>query len=525
MDRAAPPWIEALQHPACYDHPVTKVELVETHASWVLLAGAYAYKVKKPVDFGFLDFSTLEKRHHFCREELRLNRRTAPDLYLAVVAIGGDPRRPLLGGTPVLDYAVKMRRFPQEAQFDRLLAAGRLEAAQLERFAERLATLHRQLPAAEPGSRFGTPEAILAPVRQNFEQLQPLVTDAAARTTLTALEAWSLERSAALGACFCRRRELGSVRECHGDVHLANIAWLEGEPVLFDCIEFNENFRWIDLVNDYAFLVMDLDDRGKATLGWRFLNRYLRVSGDYAGLELLRFYQVYRALVRAKVAYLRLDQETDGASRARDLELAKSYLDLAAGYTLPRPAPLLITHGLSGSGKSGFAQQLAPLLGAVTLHSDVERKRLHGLAAEESSGSPPGGGIYRPADHLATYRRLGELAETVVRAGFPVIVDATFLRRAQRAQLQALAQALQTPFAILDFQVPEAELRRRVARRSSEGAAVSEATLAVLDAQLAQAEPLSAAERAASLAVRAATPVEAVGARVRALAYSDRIRL
>jgi len=498
MERTVPPWIASLLRPAGYDHPVDTVELVETHASWVLLAGEFAYKIKKPVDFGFLDFSTLEKRRHFCHEELRLNRRTAPELYLAVVPIGGDPQRPVPGGEPAIDYAVKMRRFPQECQFDRLLAAGRLEGEQIERFAEQLAAIHEQLAVAAADSGFGTPQAILAPIRQNFDQLRPLVTGGEGES-IAALERWSLERFAALEAVFLRRREQGRVRECHGDVHLGNIVWLDGAPVLFDGIEFNANFRWIDLVNDYAFLVMDLDDRGNPALGWRFLNRYLRSGGDYAGLELLRFYQVYRALVRAKVAFLRLGQETDRADRARDRALAASYLSLAAGYTASRPTPLLITHGFSGSGKSSFVGRLAPLLGAVILHSDVERKRLHGLAATQASGSPVAGGIYGPEAHLATYARLQELAATVLNAGLPAIVDATFLRQAQREQLCRLARQRGVPFAILDCRVPEAELRRRVAARGGEGGAVSEATLAVLERQFASAEPLTAAEVALSL--------------------------
>lgn len=514
MTQALPSWIEALQMPACYDHPVDRVELIETHASWVLLAGAFAYKIKKPVDFGFLDFSTLDKRRHFCREELRLNRRTAPDLYLEVVAIGGEPEAPRLGGAPVLDYAVKMRRFPQECQFDRLLAAGRLEAAQLEGFAAQLVAIHATLPRVDLDSTYGTPESILAPVRQNFDQLRSLVAGEPACQRLDELERWSLERFALLHPVLTRRRAEGFVRECHGDVHLANIAWLQDQAVLFDCIEFNENFRWIDLVNDYAFLVMDLDDRGEDALGWRFLNRYLRDGGDYAGLELLRFYQVYRALVRAKVAFFKLGQETVTAEKNRDLQRAEGYLHLAAGYTRHRATPLIITCGLSGSGKSRFVSLLAPRLGAITLHSDVERKRLHGLSAEASSRSPVGGGIYREADHQATYRQLEQLAATVVQAGFPAIVDATFLLREQRARLLRLAAGLRVPFVILDCQVPEAELRRRVEQRSAQGRAVSEAGLAVLDRQLEQAEPLSGAELACTLRVTPTTSVEEIVTRL-----------
>lgn len=263
---------------------------------------------------------------------------------------------------------------------------------------------------------------------------------------------------------------------------------------------------------------MDLDDRGQEGFGWRFLNRYLGISGDYAGLELLRFYQVYRALVRAKVAFFRLGQETAAAARASDLALAEGYLELAAGYTRGRTTPLLITHGLSGSGKSSFVRRLAPLTGAINLHSDVERKRLHGLAAEAASRSPVAGGIYRPADHLATYRRLEELAASVLGSGFPVIVDATFLRQAQRDRLRRLATERGAPFAILDFEVPEAELRRRVEQRSARGGAVSEATTAVLARQLEQAEALTGAEQKVCLSVHPGTRAEAIAGRLADLA-------
>ncbi len=489
--------LRALQQPTFYDHPVEQVELIETHISWVFLAGDYVYKLKKPVDFGFLDFSTLEKRRCCCEAELRLNRRFAPQLYLQVVSIGGAPEAPTLHGQPALEYAVKMRRFDQHAQLDRLLEAGELEIGQIEAFADLIAELHRSAPVATAAQPFGSCPAILAPIAENFAQIRPLLC-AQEQQQLHELENWSNNHGTDLQQRFRQRKAAGMIRECHGDLHLANMAWYEGGPILFDGIEFNANLRWIDLCNDIAFLVMDLDDRGQPQLGWRFLNRYLQQLGDYPGLRLLRFYQVYRAMVRAKVLCLRLNQPgvTD-SEREQDLRLYHSYLALAGSYTRPRRGKLLITHGLSGSGKTSFARELAAHFGAIHLQSDRERKRLHGFAGAADSGSSVGGGIYSAAATAATYRRLLELAELVLLAGYPVIIDATFLQRQQRELFRKLAGKRQVPLLILDFPVADDELRRRIEQRTAGGGDVSEATLEVLNRQIRTEEPLTAEERPA----------------------------
>ncbi len=299
--------IQAMQQPGFYDHPVAQVELIETHISWVFLAGDFAYKVKKPVNFGFLDFSTLARRQHFCLEELRLNRRFAPRLYLDVKAIGGDPASPRMNATPVLDYAVKMKRFEQQDQLDRVLTRGRLDDRQLACFSTMIAKVHQIAAVSEAEQPYGTPQSIIEPVLENFNQVRSLLAAAECRH-LGQLEEWSRRTHGELYELLRQRKRDGFVRECHGDLHLANMAWVDGEPILFDCIEFNENLRWIDVINDIAFLFMDLADRGQKKLGWSFLNHYLQKTGDYQGLQLLRFYAVYRAMVRAKVNCLRLAQ-------------------------------------------------------------------------------------------------------------------------------------------------------------------------------------------------------------------------
>ena len=469
------------------------VEVVETHISWVLLSGNVAWKIKKAVDFGFLDFSTLEQRRFYCEEELRLNRRLAPDLYLEVAPISGTPAAPVLSGTgKVIEYAVKMRRFPASSQFDVMLAHGTLEATHLDAVARKIAAFHQQAAAAAPDSPFGTPEAVHLPVRQNFAQIRPLLDAPADLARLDTLGAWSEAAFQRLAPRFAQRREQGFIRECHGDLHLGNLAWFEGEAMPFDCLEFNENLRWVDVISEIAFLVMDLHDRRQPELAWHALNAYLETGGDYAGLALLRYYLVYRALVRAKVAALggaRPALQGEALMRCRD------YLALAEAFIHPLAPFLVITHGLSGSGKTTLSGRMATRRGAIRLRSDIERKRLFGLDGMARSGSALDGGIYTPQAHQQTYRQLEELARAVIEAGWPVIVDAAFLRRAERAVFQTLAQRCAVDFAILDLQAPPAILRERIMARESAGNDASEATLAVLEKQLTWDEPLDTEER------------------------------
>ncbi len=497
-----PPLIAALHEPHRYDHPVEHVTLVETHISWVLLTGRYAYKIKKPLDLGFLDFSTLDKRRHFCEEELRLNRRLAPEIYLAVVPITGTPDDPHLGGTGTpIEHAVKMVQFPQEAQLDRVLARGALRPEHIDDLAARIADFHRHAAVAGPDSPFGTPERVWHPVHENFEQIRARINETR-RPPLERLEHWSQTAFERLRDNFTARKREGFVRECHGDAHLANMVLLDNRVVPFDCLEFNDNLRWIDVMNEVAFTVMDLADRGQRAYARRFLNAYLEHSGDYAGLKLLRFYQVYRALVRAKVAAIRLSQP--GLSSAEQERIGihyRGYIDLAGRYTRPTRPALMIAHGLSGTGKTTLTQGLVERLGAVRVRSDVERKRLHGLAAAARSGSAPDEGLYTAEAGARTYDRLAELARAIIGAGHTTILDATFLRRAQRERMQALAAELRVPFLILAFEASETTLRERVVVREQTGVDASEAGLAVLEHQLASAEPLAAEEQAHALTI------------------------
>ena len=362
-----PELIRSLLQPAVYEHPVREIQLIETHISWVILTGDYVYKIKKPVNFGFLDFSTLEKRHHYCEEEIRLNRRLAPQLYLDVVRICGTPQKPQINGDgPVIEYAVRMRQFSQQNQLDRLLDTQGLDVALMDQLAQTVARFHLSIRPVESDSPFGDFSHVKQPMMENFSQIRTALSNESVNQRLVAIENWVTSQLLALKDTIEQRKANGFIRECHGDMHLRNIALWKQEIVIFDCIEFNENFYWIDVISEIAFLIMDLEDRQQQACATRFLNAYLAITGDYAGLVLLRLYKVYRALVRAKVDALRASQEPPGSATCQAaVDDCLQYLHLAEQYTQPTTPCLLINHGLSGSGKSYVSRLLLQELPAI----------------------------------------------------------------------------------------------------------------------------------------------------------------
>ncbi len=474
----------------------TPVDLIETHISWVLLAGTLAYKLKKPVKLPFLDFSDAERRRHFCEEELRVNRRFAPQIYLGLSRVTGSLAEPRLDGDgPLLDHAVRMRRFPADALLATRALAGPLDAAMLESLAAQIAGWQDR---AEPAPASGTwgggalhamALATLDGVAAQWPQR---------RADIDVLRRWFAAQGDALAPLWAARRTTRQVREGHGDLHLANIVELDSGWSPFDAIEFDPALRFIDVVDDVAFTAMDLKVHGQPVAAARFINAWIEASGDHAGLPLWRHALVYRALVRALVTGLR----APAACRPSALD----YLTLALGEARATPAPALaLTHGLPGSGKSHVALQLLGQTGALRLRSDVERKRLLGLAP--LAATPPGGGAYGADTTRRTYARLAGLARTALAAGWPVVVDAAFLRRAERLEFAALAAELGCPFVLLHCDAPMALLRERIVARQARGDDPSEAGLAVLEQLAAQAEPLDADERRHTLGVDTSAPL------------------
>lgn len=471
-----------------------EVRLLETHISWVILSGMYAYKIKKPVNFGFLDFSSLADRKRFCQEEIRLNRRMAPDLYLDVVPITETESGTEIGGRgPVVEYAVRMKRFEQSDQLDNQLNAGLVTPADMNGFARRLATFHERAAVARGALAKQHPDQVHGAVMDNIETiLRSRLLNADQRRQVEELEAWTRQRFDELEAKLIVRAENGRVRECHGDLHLSNLVRLaDGSVTAFDCIEFSDELRWIDVLNDAAFLVMDLMERNRPDLAHGFLSAYLERSGDYQDLDLLRFFLVYRSLVRAKVALLMA--AIPGVSKV-DLASAgqrcQSHLDLALKLSTTQPPNLVLMRGYSGSGKSWISERLAMYLPAIRMRSDLERKRLFGIPRLAFTRSPVNEGIYTPEASVQTYQMLEANARSMLQAGFNVIVDASFLDRERRQIFENLAREMGTGYLVLDVKAPTRLLRHRIARRQAEGGDPSEASLKVLERQMSQASEL-----------------------------------
>ena len=493
--------IAALQNPAVYPHPVEDIQVIETHISWVILTGPYAYKIKKAVNFGFLDFTGIDARKHFCSEEVRLNQRLTDGLYLEVVAITGSEDAPQLNGDgPAIEYAVKMRQFPQTQLLGDMQKRGELSETHIDDLAQQIARFHAEAPPVPAEHPLGDPHAIMAPVRQNFEQIRPLLSEPADIQQLDALEAWAEDEFTRLLPLLELRRHNGSIRECHGDIHLGNATILDNEVMLFDCIEFNEAFRLIDVASDAAFLAMDLEDRGLKPLSRRFTNAWLELTGDYQAMPLFNFYKAYRAMVRGKVNLFRLEQESEPVQRAVIVRQYRSYANLAESYSAIPSRLLAITHGISAVGKSYVAMRLVEALGALRLRSDFERKRLFGEQDSEQQNIL-GGGIYNPNASAAVYQRLHTLAADALQAGFPVVIDATYLKSEQRQDAWKIAENSGAPFLILDCQAPDEVVATWLKQRQAEGLDPSDATAEVILAQRENLEPLSSEEIAQSYRV------------------------
>lgn len=481
--------IESLKNPEFYPHPVGDIQVIETHISWLILTGEYAYKIKKPVDFGFLDFTSLSKRQHFCEEELRLNQRLAPDIYESVISIGGSEDTPTYNAEDeIIEYAVKMQQFNPEQRLDLLLACKRFEAGWIDTLAEQVAEFHSKIPIVAQDSPWGESETLWEVVSDNFRHITEAISELDDWHKVQHLSQFTAQQFRKLLPLIRSRKLNGHIRECHGDLHLANITLFHDELRLFDCIEFNLQFRWIDTMSDLAFLLMDLEANGEFRWANRCLNRYLEISGDYEAAPLLNFYKAYRSMVRAKVAVL---------GDMHDLDTLRRYLKLTDYYARKRVPVLYLMHGISGSGKSHLSQQLVDQTDTIRIRSDVERKRLFrelSLKGEKLD-------LYGPQMNTHTFHRLHDLTSDLLRNGYSVVVDATFIRQRTRSSYIELAKQLKIPIRIVACDCEQKLIEARLKKREQEGQDISDADIAVMQDQLKHIQPLTEAEQALTVRV------------------------
>lgn len=488
-----PPLVQRLLEPGAYPHPTAGIRLVETHISWVFLTGPFAYKVKKPVDFGFLDFTTLERRRGFCEAEVRISGRFAPELYIGAVPITGSADEPRVDGTgPPIEWAVKLVQFDEAERLDDLFAAGRLTATDCERLGGEIARVEESLPVAAADAGWGTAERVRAAVATMAARLREARPEAGER--IAEIERWIDHGLGAAERVIAARLAAGRVRECHGDLHLANIVLHEGRIMAFDAIEFSPELRWIDVASDIAFLVMDVQARGRPDLAAHVVSGWMEAANDHAAAAVLPIYEVYRAVVRAGVAALRGDRDAPpGSARAE----TDRYLDLAERLTHRGRPRLFATCGVSGSGKTTLAARVVGACNAVRLRSDVERKRLAGMRpTDRPADAAHAEAVYGADASRRVYERLAAVARGLLAAGMSVVIDATCNHRWQREMLAAAARDCGVPLVWLDFDVPAEVVLARVATRAAAGTDASDASIDVVRMQLAEREPITAAELA-----------------------------
>lgn len=488
VDVSLPPLIQEMLKPEFYPHPVeTPIRLIQTHVSYVTLTGDYAYKVKKAVNFGFLDYSTLEKRQHFCEEEIRLNQRTAAPIYLEALPISQQDDHYILETVGnVVEYVVKMRQFPQSALLSHLFERGELTEELLRRLAEAIAQFHLNAQTDEYIRSFGTVDSIRQSIDENYEQTVGFIGGPQTQKQFDETKAYTDRFFATQLKLFQQRREQNKIRACHGDLHLNNICYWQDQLLLFDCIEFNESFRFVDVMFDIAYIIMDLTVNGREDLAAIFLSHYVEQTGDWEGLQVLPLYVSRQSYVRAKVmSFLLGDPSVAEADKQATAATAAKYYTLAWSYVQQRQGRLLIMSGLSGSGKSTVARELSRQLGGIYLRSDAVRKHLAGIPVAQRGDNS----LYIPEMSQKTYSRLVDLGAALASQGYTIILDAKFDTQATRQRAIAAAQMHNLALTIVHCEAPLDILKERVQQRSGD---IADATLEVLEKQ--QLEPFTAAE-------------------------------
>jgi len=494
-----PQVLAALGRPDFYPHPAGGVEHLQTHISHIFLAGDFAYKLKKPVALGFLDFTSLEARRDLCIQELRLNRRLAPWVYLEVLAVvqglGGLALAPLDDpGGEAVEYVLKMARLDQDRMMDCLLDQGRVDEAQVRALARLLADFYARAGRGPEVDFAGRPEQVRLNVEENFRQTRDYQGICVAPARWQAVQGYSLGFMRENWDLFNQRVASGHIVDGHGDLHSGNINLPEpGEPVVFDCIEFNQRFRHGDAACDLGFLAMDLDHHGEPGLRAALIEEYLAASGDQGLSEVLNFYMCYRAVVRAKVfGFMHDDPGLELAERFRDLDRARAYFRQAAAYAGGEPPYFLVClMGRMGTGKSYLAGLLSRATGWPRVSSDVVRKQRAGLIPGQASHDAWGQGLYGPAATDDTYGALARRAASRLAMGGSIIVDASFASEARRRRFLDLAREQGAQTLFVEVYASTQVVAQRLARREAQGGSASDGRPELVAAQAASWEEAS----------------------------------
>ncbi len=468
-EKRLPELIRQMMVPEFYPHPVrVPIRLKQTHISYVLLTGLYAYKVKKPVDLDFLDFTHMSQRKYYCEEELRLNKRMTQDFYVDVLPIRqtAPDSYSLAGGSgKVAEYVLRMREFSQQSLFSNLFKKGKLRVSHMEELGALVAETHRTAPTNDRIQAYGSFKHLAAVAEENYQSSMTFIGRVQSRKQLEETKAFTDHFFKSNTGWLLQRQAEDRIRECHGDLHLNNVFEYESRVQVFDCIEFNETFRLIDVLYDIAFMTVDLEFRGRRDLGYAFLNTYLEHTGDYRGAVLLPLYHSLRAYVRAKIfSQLMDDPQITGEDKQHAAFKAQTFYHLAWRHTRPRKPRLWVAAGLSGSGKSTIAAYLARNTGAIHIRADVIRKHLAGI----HMGKQGGPSLYSSKKTKKTYQRLMELGVFLAREGIPVIIEGEFDLRSYRDLLASNAKDQNIPLTFFHCHAPESLLRERLEHRADD---------------------------------------------------------
>lgn len=508
--------LKTLMKSTAYPEPTTRVEMMQTHVSWLFLTDTHVYKIKKPVDFGFLNFSTIDRRRFYCNEEVKYNRRLCPDIYEGVVELReSEGGAAFHGNGAIIDYAVKMRRLPAEGMLDRLVANNSVTLMDIRNIASHIAEFHQNAATSAAIADHGTVDRIMFNWQENFDQMTAFSERTLPAAELELIRNWVISFAHDNGALFDQRVSEGFVRECDGDIHLENICLFDSKVYIFDCIEFSDRLRCCDTAADLAFLLMDLDFHNRLDLSREALSAYQEITHDTGMAPLLAFYKSYRAFVRGKVASFRLnDSGIDLLEQEKAVEKARRYFRLARGYTEQNRlrTTLFITCGLMGCGKSVIAEQLAFELGITCFSSDRIRKSLAGLQPDARVAEAFQEGLYAPQASQATYDELRRLATEELAAGRSAVIDACFSRSEDRRLCSKIAQEHGARFVILHVSCSESENRRRLVERSKAENSISDGRVELLASQTSQFEPPSDDEGVLIRLHATAAPISAVDA-------------